>query len=542
VKTSSGHEKLIIYLCLSFWFFYFLYFWVRASEYNLGGFWLTLSNIAGDWPVHFSQGATFAYRTLFTLTAPYYILGRFTYPFLANWLTALLVRLHLNFFSAFIFTSLLFCWFFVTTLSYFFYKISKSYLSTFFALNLYLLNGGFGFLFFLKDLWQYKHLPLVILLDKEYTHLPELGIQFINIISSELLPQRTLVFGIPIALMILSGLYSWIFEQRTFRSKRKELLFLLFLGFLTGLMPLIHTHSALALAVIIGFWFIFSFGHRKGLSDWLPFLLPALLLVISIFFLFYFRNNQQLKIEWLPGWYASLYKINWLWFLFLNWGLLPLLALLGLLIERRLAIRFLPFLLLFILASLFNFQPWLWDNTKIFSWSNLAFALFAGILLARLLKRKEVLFKLLAILLFLISIFAGTLDAWRVQRVEAHRYLMYTREEIELADWLRKNTPKEAVFLTSDRINHFLPSLVGRQIVLGNRIILMSYGYNTEAVYHDVVNIYKGIDFENLVQKYKITFIVVGPFEKEDLEVNEEFLERHCQLYRATENIRIYKI
>jgi hypothetical protein len=275
---------------------------------------------------------------------------------------------------------------------------------------------------------------------------------------------------------------------------------------------------------------------------WLYFLLPILFLASSIFFLFYFKNGQQLKIEWLPGWYASLYKINWLWFFFLNWGLLPLLTFLGLFLEKKLAFRLLPFFLLFILGNLFNFQPWLWDNTKIFSWSNIAFALFAGILLAKIFQRKGTLFKLLAVLLFLISISSGALDAWRVQRVEAHRYLIFTQEDIKLAEWLRKNTPKEAVFLTSDRINHFVPSLTGRQVVLGNRIVLLSYGYNTEAVYRDVVNIYKGIDFENLVRKYKINFIVVGPFEKEDLEVNEEFLRSRCQLYKATPNIRIYKI
>ena len=74
------------------------------------------------------------------------------------------------------------------------------------ATILFFLNGGLGFIDFFRDwfasnqkFWTFlEHLP------SNYSHIPEKGIVWPNIITDMLLPQRSSLFGLAIALVIFS--------------------------------------------------------------------------------------------------------------------------------------------------------------------------------------------------------------------------------------------------------------------------------------------------------------------------------------------------
>src|SRR4051812_13681383 len=55
----------------------------------------------GDWPVHFTMASAMAVRSLFLRASPLLLFAPFHYPFLANLISALLLRAGAPFFASF---------------------------------------------------------------------------------------------------------------------------------------------------------------------------------------------------------------------------------------------------------------------------------------------------------------------------------------------------------------------------------------------------------------------------------------------------------
>ena len=90
--------------------------------------------------------------------------------------------------------------------------------------------------------------------------------------------QRSLLLGLPLALMVLGFLWQRFFGSQSAPSRSKKSGFLglpsktalpLFVvGFLAGTLPFVHAHSLAVLFVVSAFWFFFS---RDRWKEWITF-------------------------------------------------------------------------------------------------------------------------------------------------------------------------------------------------------------------------------------------------------------------------------
>ena len=125
-----------------------------------------------------------------------------------------------------------------------------------FATYLFFIGGGFGFIYFFDRLAGSSTVGALIgesgyssnlsfLLNDFYvtpTNLPRIGLRWVNPIVDMLIPQRATLFGWAFLFPCLYLLLRFAFE------KRKEVLLPLIL--FAGGLPLIHTHSFLALGIV----------------------------------------------------------------------------------------------------------------------------------------------------------------------------------------------------------------------------------------------------------------------------------------------------
>ena len=125
-------------------------------------------------------------------------------------------------------------------------KVSKACLAWF----LFFYNGGLGFLYFLD--WTDNKTYFFQNIFTEYyqtpTNLIGNNIRFVNVIVDMLLPQRATLFGYALLFPCL-----WLLWRAVYH-KEKDLF--AFTALLAGALPMIHTHSFLAMAMVSASWLL----------------------------------------------------------------------------------------------------------------------------------------------------------------------------------------------------------------------------------------------------------------------------------------------
>jgi hypothetical protein len=173
-----------------------------------------------------------------------------------------------------------------------------------------------------------------------------------------------------------------------------------------------------------------------------------------------------------------------------------------------------------------------WDNYKIFlHWYLLTVIVAAcGLIeIARLSQKlpnakvsfprlfnKPRLRKVLALTAVAVIIFFSTATGF-LSHIKAFQesYLMWSGADVTFADWIRENTPPEALFLTSTHYLHPVFTIAGRQIVMGYEGWLWSHGIDwnyIQKVKRDVIEMFKGNYM--LIKAYGVNFIAVTKYER----------------------------
>ena len=122
------------------------------------------------------------------------------------------------------------------------------------------------------------------------------------------------------------------------------------------------------------------------------------------------------------------------------------------------------------------------------------------------------------------------------------RWPFLTAEEVRLGRDLQRLTPPDARFLIVDHHNHPVPMVAGRQVVLGYRGWLWTYGWDTNPVLANVRSIYGGgWDAPELLRS---TASTTGhrPGERKDFDVDEAFFAARYPLLIATPGYRVYRV
>lgn len=505
-----------------------------------GSFFVQPVHSYGDISQHLGIISSFAYGNNFPLQSSILSGTKISYPFLMDFITAIFVNpVSLRFDQAVSLTGVMMMGFSVIILSFFVLKITRSKLSAILVLFLFFFSGGLGFVYFFTDFQNsgVNFLDFFTHLSRDYTALKDLNYFWINVVLMMFLPQRSFLLGLPLALIIIS-----IFWDLSVHFDIKKFVFAVIL---TGLLPLIHAHSLIAISPFL-IWLTLITLKRNPYKSRLILLIGFFGFLIMLFLSnTYLGQTVSIKNFFTiqVGWMAHEESI--LEFYFKNFGPILILIPVSLYIGWKHNIK-LSFLVLiaqiwFILPSIFLFQPWEFDNTKLFIyWYLFSIILVAYIFRESLYSNKTYLIVSTIILLFLMT-FSGFLDMSRLIFSSGTRYEVYSPQAIRVAQFTIKNTHKNAVFLSVDKFDNPVVALAGRKTVVGYHGWLWTYGLDYSKRDEDIRLMLAGEGSPDLFRKYNITDVILFS-DQTDYKINVDYFSKNFKLIYDKEEYKIYQI
>src|SRR5579859_3871925 len=547
--TSAGHPwpVIAIFFACAAWTVHFLH---QAWTYRADGLYAGYVNIWGDWAAHLSFAGSFAYGHNFPPQFPIDPGNHLGYPFMMDFLAANLVPLGSSLPTSLVLTSGLLGLAFPAVMYLAAMRFAGGRAAAAIAVAAFLLSGGLGFVYLIGDIDK-QGIGVLLHLPREYTLNRDLNYQWLNPVLAYLVPQRTTLFGFSLALIVL--LLVWIATREGLGWKAY-----LFAGVVAGLTPAFHVHAYGTIVALAAFWA--AFNRRR---EWLAFFIPAILLGVPVLAWLWppastcLARSSNLPLCLQPGWMAfNDFKrdgIVWVapdfvWFWIKNTSvLIPLIIsaqLLNRWIPTRFGTWFAPMWLWFAVPSIFILAPWEWDNTKFFIFFALFGSIMAGAFLAALYRRGPEA-ALIATALLIVLVLSGTLDLVRASDYGVSSYQFVDTRGLQVADWVRGNTPADAVFAVADDHNSPIPTLSGRRILIGYPGWLFTYGladYN-QKVTDDKLILAGDPSAPALIRKYGVTYVLIGPQELDpSIGGNAAYWAQHGTLVYDNGEYRVYRV
>jgi hypothetical protein len=323
--------------------------------------------------------------------------------------------------------------------------------------------------------------------------------------------------------MILMPLLYLLYDglQTSTRNARQFAL----LGIMAGGLPLLHTHSFLALGLCSAGWLIFDLFKRHAIWPWLLYGGIAMMLALPQLLGFTFSQTDadgflRLQFNWVNNSGGAGLRDGYLWFYIKNIGL-PFLLLIFSLFEKNRKHRhiYAGAFAIFVIAELIIFQPNEYDNNKLFYvWYALCavpISEYAFLLYDRLKGIRAR--KLLAILGCFVFFLSGSLS---LARETVSDYQGFSTQAVMAADYAEHETPPHSTFLTWTEHLNPVSALAGRSIVCGPKLWLYYHGFDTDAREAEIRAFYKAPG-----KNAEILNIMLGPYERSGLQVDEQALE-----------------
>jgi hypothetical protein len=422
---------------------------------------------------------------------------------------------------------------------------------------LLLFSGGAGFIPFIRDFWRDGRgfFEFIWSLKLDYTLRFEGGWRWGNSLTTLFLTQRSLLFGMPLALIVFTHLWNTFAGKREGGDEPPNVYASMFMGMLAGALPLIHAHSLLVVGGVAGFLALFSFAKWKS---WAAFFAGIFFIAAPELLWAMAGSASRPKefIDWHLWWDSG--DANPIFFWLKNTGLfIPLLLtvvwlllydrlrgakpkkILGFAQGRELLTFFVPFALCFILPNLIKLAPWEWDNIKvlIYWWVGSIPLITLG--LARLWE-SGIWLRIVSGVFVLMLTAAGAVDVWRVISGEIN-YKVFDRDAIKIAEKIRSQTTPQALFLNAPTYNTAVV-LSGRRSLMRYDGHLSSHGIDYGERMRDLKAIYEGDPAAaNLLQKYGVEYILVGPEEHGSINVNEDAFAQFPVIAEEGE-YRVYQV
>ena len=376
------------------------------------------------------------------------------------------------------------------------------------------------------------------------------NLRWSNVIVDMFIPQRTFLGGWCILLPCIYLLYDGFMDRG---GKPVDLCQAGLLAVMAGGFPLLHTHSFLALGLLSAGWLVYDLIRSRGktLPAWLLYGGAACLLAAPQLFLWTFRhtngNSQFVRFQfnWVNNSGGNGLRDGYLWFWIKNAGV-PFLLLLLSLLDRKPRRRMIAAgaFTIFIVAEFLLFQPNEYDNNKLFYvWWALGAVLaadYAADIYERLkgLRSRYVLAGMLAVC----SLATGTLS---IARECVSDYQMYSRDDVEAAQFVEENTPEHSTFISWTQHINPVSGLAGRDIVCGPDLWLYWHGYNTRERQADIRAFYADpAASADILEKYGVDYILVGEYERGNLTVDEGMIAQLYPLAFESDSgrVRIYQV
>lgn len=446
ISRGDGRGALIFYAAtaLLLWWLFGRVMYVRGGEVFTG-----VETNLGDLPFHISIITGFAFGDNFPPQHPEFSGVRLTYPFMVDFVAAMFVRAGASLEGAMFWQNFVLALALVGLLHRWAWKLTRDALAALITPALILLSGGFGWWMLVSE-WNAGGQGIVDLLWRlthDYTITSNGVYRWGNALTVLLIPQRGLLLGIPLALIVWTLWWQVVGETETEargdadantttrrgEGKKKKKRWkrgnasarrpdggfetrrhaggvddtlaathdvaassrfgvsapMLAAGALAGLLPLVHAHSFIVMMGMGGCLALLFWKHWRA---WAVFFAVALLIAAPQ--MFWATRASAVRagtfFGWQVGWDHGR-ESNIAWFWLKNTGLfIPLLvASLGWhgerpVVSKRLGIFYLPFALCFVVPNLYKLSPWVWDNIKVIFYWWVASAPLVALLLSRL--------------------------------------------------------------------------------------------------------------------------------------------------------------
>lgn len=184
-------------------------FWLifdRAMIVKPDGIYTGVLNNFGDLPFHLSVITSFAFGQNYPPEDPTFAGVRFTYPFLTDFISAVFVRCGASLRASMLIENILLAVSFVGVLHRWAWEMLRDRVAALLTPLLVLLNGGFGFALLLDFAGKNDQGLFGVLthLPPSFTVIPETAWRWGNAISSLLVPQRGILLGLPLAVIVFT--------------------------------------------------------------------------------------------------------------------------------------------------------------------------------------------------------------------------------------------------------------------------------------------------------------------------------------------------
>ncbi len=555
----------------------------RAVFERPDGIYTGVMNNLGDLPLHLQVINSFAQGHNLPPEDPTFAGVRFAYPFLVDFLAAMLVRAGAGVIFAIWLQNMIMAMALVGLLHYWTVLLTRNRLAGVIAPLLVLFSGGLGWWLLFSESSSDGFFAMLGSLQHDYTIVPNSILRWGNSLTALFVPQRSILFGMPLAITIFCQWWLAIsqqedappsneptatsaFEQRNAvsarlsksRSKRSRkaatavlqpeppnlyLRRMMAAGLCAGLLPLIHAHTFLVVMAVAA---CLTLIFRSAWRSWLYFF--AVALIVCLPEVLWLANtggvNTRSYLGWQPGWDHGQHNIIWFWFV--NTGLFIPLLVVALVWRRgtfklpqRVLKFYVPFIFCFLIPNLVKVAPWVWDNIKVLFLWYVASAPLVAWLLARWWQQRSFL-RWLAPPVLATLLLAGALDVLRVVS-EASEYQEFDAQGIAAANLISAQTAPRALVLHAPTYNSPV-FLTGRRSLLGYPGWMWSRGLDYSERSADIARIYSGApEADGLLRKYNVDYVLVGPMELASFKVNKQFWLKYKTLSQAGA-YRVYQI
>ena len=476
------------------------------------------------------------------------------YPFLADSMATTMLLFGTGLATAFRVTGTLMLFLVFTGFVIFAWSLTRSPAATIVATVLMFVNGGLGFIYPLdrvgRDATAFHEIFTGFY--KTPTNQPELNLRWVNVICDMMVPQRTLLCG---WMALIPAL--WML-QRVIRERR--LTDCVALGMWAGAMPMIHTHSFLALGLLSLGAMIYSLIHDGDRADVLRRFITygciAVLLAAPQLLTWSVPQTLhggalRLRFNWVNNMGDGRLIDNYLWFWVKNVGLTWLLMLPAALFDDgkggdgsnalRRALG-LGALMIYVVAEFIQFQPNEYDNNKLFYVAYMVMMPAMGLYLTEIFRRLKGLRGrcILAAAFMGVSTLSGGLS---IAREVVSEYRLFSAEEARAAAFIDENTPADAVFLTGSQHNNAVAALTGRDIVCGTDSYLYFHGLDYSRQQYDERRMLEfPAESDALFRQYGVTHAYISNHERPQCEVDEAWFRENGEVLFSEGDVSVYAL
>ena len=417
------------------------------------------------------------------------------------------------------------------------------------ATLLFFLNGGLGFIYDFDMAFRDQFMKIREIFEGFYktpANQPDFNLRFSNVIADLMVPQRSLLAGwalvLPVFYLLLDA-----YEHHSLKET-------VFLAVWAGALPLVHTHTFLALGIfsggyIIGRLIVDPENRKDILLRSLIYLLIVLAMAAPQLLGGAIRQTVEggslrIQFNWVNNSGGRGFIDEYFWFWIKNAGIAFLLVICGILACRkrgRLDIV-LGMMSIYAVAEIILFQPNEYDNNKLFYiWYMFAMIIAADYLEMMLVRLQGLPGRNLLFVIFMaVSVCSGSLS---LARECISSYQLFSKSAVEAGNWIEENTEKTDVFMTGQQHINPVCSLAGRQIICGSNLYVFFHGLNYRAQEWDCREFYEDpLNHLDTLQKYNVRYIYLSDYEKAEMEVDEEALSESFDVVFQNRDVKIFEV